>query len=366
MTHSEKIAVVIPAYKVIGQIREVILSIPESIDYIIVVDDNCPHRSGKEAEKLNREDVIVIYHEQNQGVGGAVISGYRKALELGCDIAIKMDGDGQMNPHYIGDLIGPLLQNEADYTKGNRFRDFRALRSMPKVRLFGNSGLSFLVKLASGYWNIIDPTNGYTAIHRRALEKLNLGKLSKRYFFESDMLIHLNLIDAIVKDINIPAKYGYEKSSLSITKILYQFPPKLIKGLAKRILLKYFLYDFNMASVYLLTGVPIFTASVLFGTMEWIDSLITGTPRSAGTIMLVALPIIMSFQMLLQAISIDINSIPRKSGAQATNPLTPLDLPEFAKSQEVNSHKRRIKCLQSDQPVHVSGIGTPDVPEYRS
>ncbi len=169
MTHSEKIAVVIPAYKVIGQIREVILSIPESIDYIIVVDDNCPHRSGKEAEKLNREDVIVIYHEQNQGVGGAVISGYRKALELGCDIAIKMDGDGQMNPHYIGDLIGPLLQNEADYTKGNRFRDFRALRSMPKVRLFGNSGLSFLVKLASGYWNIIDPTNGYTAIHRRAL-----------------------------------------------------------------------------------------------------------------------------------------------------------------------------------------------------
>jgi hypothetical protein len=183
---------------------------------------------------------------------------------------------------------------------------------MPKIRLFGNSGLSFLIKLSSGYWNIMDPTNGYTAIHRRVLEKLNLDKLSKRYFFESDMLINLNIINAVVEDIDIPAKYGHEKSSLNVTKILYQFPPKLLKGLVKRFFLKYLLYDFNMASVYVIVGLPMFTFSVLFGIIEWIDSVITGNPRSAGTIMLSALPIIISFQMLLQAISIDINAIPKK------------------------------------------------------
>jgi dolichol-phosphate mannosyltransferase len=312
MIDSIKIAVVIPAYKVANTIKELILSMPDTIDYFIVIDDKCPHFSGKEAEKLNRENLIVIFHELNQGVGGALITGYKKALELGCEIIIKIDGDGQMDPGHINSLIEPLIKNEADYTKGNRFQDFKALKSMPKIRLFGNSGLSFLVKLASGYWNIIDPTNGYTAIHRRVLEKLNLQKISKRYFFESDMLIHLNIINAVVKDISIPSRYAEEKSSLSIKKVIFEFPPKLLKGLVERIFLKYFIYDFNMASVYILLGLPMFFLSVFWGIIEWIDSVITGIPRSAGTIMLVALPIIISLQMLLQAVNIDIYSIPKK------------------------------------------------------
>jgi dolichol-phosphate mannosyltransferase len=312
MNSDLKIAVVIPAFKVVDYIKDVILSIPPNVDHIIVVDDHCPYSSGKKAEKLNKKNVTVIYHEQNQGVGGAVITGYRKALESGCEIIIKIDGDGQMDPTYIDRLIAPLIENEADYTKGNRFVNFKALKSMPVIRLFGNSWLSFLIKMVSGYWNIMDPTNGYTAIHRRVLEKLKLENISKRFYFESDMLIHLNIINAVVKDIDIPARYEGESSSLNIKKALLQFPPNLFRGFLKRIFFKYFIYDFNMASVYLLLGLPVFIISIIFGLVEWMDSIVSGKPKSSGTIMLVALPIIISFQMLLQAIQIDINSIPRK------------------------------------------------------
>jgi dolichol-phosphate mannosyltransferase len=307
-----KVAIVIPAYNVADHIKDVILSIPETVNYIIVVDDNCPQSSGRVAEQLERKNVITIYNKQNLGVGGAVIAGYKKAIELGCEVVVKMDGDGQMDPKYLDSLIKPLIVNAADYTKGNRFNDFKSLKIMPKTRLFGNSALSFLVKIASGYWNIMDPTNGYTAIHKRVLEKLSLEKVSKRFFFESDMLINLNIINAVVKDRNIPAKYERKDSSLNIKKTLIQFPPKLLIGLMKRIFLKYYIYDFNMASVYILVGLPMFILSLSFGIGEWIDSALSGKPRTAGTIMLVALPIIISFQMLLQAISIDINSIPQK------------------------------------------------------
>jgi glycosyltransferase involved in cell wall biosynthesis len=307
-----KIAVVIPAYKVPDQIRGVVEAIPQHIHHIIVVDDHCPQSSGKEAERSGRENLTVLYHRRNRGVGAAVVTGYKKALELGCDIVVKIDGDGQMDPVHIGDLIDPLTRDTADYCKGNRFRGYRALKSMPKIRLLGNSGLSFLIKGASGYWNIMDPTNGYTAVHRRVLEKLILDRLSKRYFFETDMLFHLNLINAVVKDIDISAKYANENSSLSTGKALLQFPPRLLLRMIRRIFLKYYVYDFNMASVYILIGLPVFLASSIYGILEWIESAVTGVPRSAGTIMLVALPIIISFQMLLQAIQIDINSVPKK------------------------------------------------------
>jgi dolichol-phosphate mannosyltransferase len=309
-----KTAVVIPAYKVTGQIEDVVLSVHklDSVGHIIIVDDNCPDFSGKRAEELRLEKVDVIYHDKNRGVGGAVVTGYIKAMELNCDIIIKIDGDGQMDSRYIPDFIEPLVKGDADYIKGNRFKNLRALKSMPRIRLFGNSILSFLVKAASGYWNIMDPTNGYTAIHRNILEKLNLENIEKRYFFESDMLINLNIINAVVKDIDIPAKYGNEKSSVRIIRVLSQFPLKLLKGLSKRILLKYFIYDFNMASVYILIGLPVFIISIILGIAEWMDSVASGVSKSAGTIMMVALPIIVSFQMLIQAIQIDINSVPHK------------------------------------------------------
>lgn len=308
-----KVAVVIPAFKVVNQIKNVILSIPDTIDHIIVVDDKCPYDSGNIAEKLNKENVLVVYHEHNQGVGKAVTTGYKKALELDCEIIIKVDGDGQMDPGFIDSLIEPLISNEADYTKGNRFRDFQQLKTMPKIRLFGNSVLSFLIKLSSGYWNITDPTNGYTAIHKRVLDKLNLEKVSKRYFFESDMLIKLNILNAVVKEINTPAQYADEKSSLKIKNVLMQFPFSLMRGFIRRIIFKYFVYDFNMASVYILLGLPLLIFGISFGTKNWIHSFITGNATPLGTIMLTVLPVIISLEMILQAINIDINSVPKKT-----------------------------------------------------
>jgi hypothetical protein len=223
-----------------------------------------------------------------------------------------MDGDGQMESKYIYKLIAPILGGRADYTKGNRFRDFHSLKKMPKIRLLGNSFLSFLTKICSGYWSIMDPTNGFTAISQRALTKLNLNKISHDYFFESDMLLNLSLINAVVKDIDIPAKYDMEKSSLKITKVLCTFPIKLLKGTIKRIFYQYFIYDFNMASVYILIGLPMMLFGLIFGTWQWIDAIITQKGKPTGTIIFSVLPIVISVEMLLQAINIDINSTPGK------------------------------------------------------
>ncbi|MCB5250065.1 MAG: glycosyltransferase family 2 protein [Sulfurimonadaceae bacterium] len=307
------VVVIIPSYKVSEYIKGVIQDIPAFVKYIIVIDDKCPHNSGKIAESINDERVIVCYHKENQGVGGAVITGYKKALTLGADIVVKIDGDGQMDLSYMQKLIQPILDGKADYTKGNRFTDFKALRQMPKLRLFGNSGLSFLVKAASGYWNIMDPTNGYTAIKKHALEELDLENISKRYFFESDMLINLNLENAVVVDVDIPAKYGNEQSSLSITKTLVSFPPKLFKGLSKRVFLKYFVYDFNMASLYLIIGLPMVFFGTIWGSLKWIEAIVNNIETTTGTVMLAVLPIILGTQFLLQAIQIDMNNIPAKS-----------------------------------------------------
>ena len=307
-----KFAVVIPSYKVSKHILDVINNIPEFVNHIIVVDDKCPQNSGNIAVTSNDKRVVVCYHEVNQGVGGAVVTGYKKALELNSDIVIKVDGDGQMDVAYMQKLIQPIVDEKADYTKGNRFTDFKALRQMPKIRLFGNSGLSFLVKASSGYWNMMDPTNGYTAINKHALEELDLDNLAKRYFFEADMLINLNIENAVVTDVDIPAKYGDEESSLSITKTLFGFPPKLFKGLCKRIFLKYFIYDFNMLSLYLVLGLPMILFGMSWGGFKWIEAIITNVETTTGTVMLSVLPIILGTQFLLQAIQIDMSNVPKK------------------------------------------------------
>ncbi|MDD2838606.1 MAG: glycosyltransferase family 2 protein [Sulfuricurvum sp.] len=307
-----KTSVVIPAYKVKKHLKEVITTIPDFVTHIIVVDDKCPQHSGEYALSLNIERVTVIFHEVNQGVGGSVFSGYQKALELASDVVVKVDGDGQMDPNFMKSLIQPIIDGHADYTKGNRFKDFNALKSMPKIRLFGNSVLSFLVKMASGYWNVMDPTNGYTAIHKRALEGLNFDHISKRYFFESDMLIHLNIENMVVQDISIPTRYGDEESSLNIKKVLYQFPVKILQGLLKRIFYKYYIYDFNMASIYLFLGIPMVLFGGSFGIIKWVQAIDKGIETSTGTVMLSVLPIILGVQFLLQAISIDIDNIPKK------------------------------------------------------
>jgi glycosyltransferase involved in cell wall biosynthesis len=307
------IAVVIPTYKANLHLRQVISGLPQMVNHIIVVDDKCPQNSGEIAVEMGKEDnrIIVVKHQVNQGVGGAVVTGYKKALELECDIIIKMDADDQMDPAYLPDLIKPVAQGKAGYAKGNRFVDFTALRSMPRFRLIGNSALSFMVKACSGYWNMMDPTNGYTAISKDVLKKINLDKLAKRYFFESDMLIRLNIYNTVVKDVPIPARYGNEESSLSIRNTMLRFPFLLTKGLIKRFVLKYLIYDFNMASIYTLVGMPMLLWGLFYGLYKWIENTIDQVATPTGTIMLSVLPLILGAQFVIAAINIDINSTPK-------------------------------------------------------
>lgn len=308
------VAAIIPCYRVSAQIEAVLRAMPPLVDAVYVVDDCCPEGSGKVAEAVAAGDsrIRVIRHGANQGVGGAMVTGYRAALADGHRVMVKVDGDGQMDPADLPRLAEPVLAGRADYAKGNRFRDFRALKSMPRLRLFGNSALSFLVKAASGYWTLMDPTNGYTAIHRDVLERVELEALEKRYFFECDMLMRLYLADAVVEDVALPARYGDETSSLSVRRAVLEFPGKLAGGFLRRVGMRYFIQDFNMASVYLLLGLPMVLFGIVVGAVEWAVSVDTGVVRSAGTVMLVAMPIILGLQLLLQAVAIDIASVPRR------------------------------------------------------
>ncbi len=195
----ENIAVVIPCYKVAAHILGVIAAIPPRVGLIVCVDDACPEGSGKLVESQCRDSrVRVLYHDTNQGIGGAMVTGYRAALESGAAVAVKIDGDGQMDPGLIPLFVDPILSGKCDYTKGNRFFRPENLRGMPVVRLVGNGILSFMTKLSTGYWDLFDPTNGYTAIRTTILNEIPLEKISRTYFFESDLLFRLNVVRAVV------------------------------------------------------------------------------------------------------------------------------------------------------------------------
>lgn len=308
------IAVVIPAYKVRSHILKVVAAIGPEISRIYVVDDCCPEHSGDFVEGNSSDPrVRIIRHPENRGVGGAVISGYKAALADGIGVIVKVDGDGQMDPSLIPSFIGPILAGEADYTKGNRFFDLEAVRAMPKTRLFGNAVLSFLTKLSSGYWDIFDPTNGYTAIHGDVARHLPMDKLSQRYFFETDVLFRLNILRAAVVDVPIEAKYEDEISNLKIRKIVSEFIIKHIRNFIKRVFYNYYLRDMSLASIELPLGLLLLLFGMSFGGYHWLVSIRSGVPTSAGTVMLAALPTLAGLQFVMAFLGYDIASVPKRS-----------------------------------------------------
>jgi len=311
LINSGVIAVVIPCYRVSRQIKDVIDGIGPEVEQIYCVDDKCPDRSGDHIRNIvNDTRVRVLYHEANQGVGGAMVTGYIAALEDGADIVVKLDGDGQMDPALIESFVRPIQLGYADYTKGNRFFRLEDVRAMPRIRLIGNAALAFLSKLSTGYWNLFDPTNGFVAIHRHALENIPLQKISRGYFFESDMLFRLNTIGAVVVDIPMSAHYGDEKSNLHIGKVITPLLAGHFRNLAKRIFYNYYLRDFNVASIELPVGILSVMLGTVFGLSHWIESASIGIPATAGTVMLAAIPVLMGFQLLLGFLNYDIQSIP--------------------------------------------------------
>ena len=248
------VAVVIPCYKVEKQIKEVVAELPDWITSVILINDASPDNTGEIIEELAMTfpKITVIHHEKNRGVGGSMITGFKEAIKQNCDIIVKVDGDGQMDTSYLEKMAGTITNENYDCAKGNRFFDRKMLQKMPVIRRIGNIGMGFLIKMASGYWHIFDPTNGFVCIRTNALKKIELHRLSKRFFFESSLLIELYYAGAKIKDIAMPAIYAQEKSNLSIWKTLFTFPPKLFKAFLRRIWLRYFIYDFNIASLYIL------------------------------------------------------------------------------------------------------------------
>lgn len=307
------VAVIIPCYKVKSHILSVIEGIREDVHRIYVVDDGCPEGSGRHvAEHTRAPRVEVIYHEQNQGVGAATLTGFARAADDGADILVKIDGDGQMDPAILRRFTAPLAEGRADYAKGNRFYHPADVREMPLGRIVGNLALSFFSKLSSGYWNLFDPTNGYIAIHRDAFALLPRNKIAPRYFFESDMLFHLSLLRALVVDIPMHGRYGGETSNMTVYRQILPFLLRHLGNSLRRIFYNYYLRDFNIASLELLLGLALFCFGGWFGITQWIDHSRQGITASSGTVMLAALPVILGFQLLLSFVNYDVRSMPTR------------------------------------------------------
>ena len=317
-----KVAVVIPCYKVKAHILSVIQGIGAEVQTIYVVDDCCPEESGAFVEKHCADArVRVLRNPENQGVGGAVMTGYKAALADDVDIIVKIDGDGQMDPALISSFISPIMLGDADYTKGNRFYDLEQISAMPKLRLFGNAVLSFMTKFSSGYWDLFDPTNGYTAIHTEVVRHLPFGRISRRYFFETDMLFRLNTLRAVVVDIPMDAKYEDEVSNLKISKVIGEFLFKHSRNFGKRIFYNYYLRGMSLASIELPIAIALLLSGCVFGISHWMESASSDVPTPAGTVMLSALPVIIGVQLLLAFIGHDIASTPKRAFHKARKKL---------------------------------------------
>lgn len=311
-SEAPRIAVVIPCYRVASHVVNVIRRIGPEVGWIIVVDDACPEQSGDVVARTCSDPRIrVLRHDVNLGVGGAVMTGYRAAQRMPADAIVKLDGDGQMDPALIPRLCEPLLRGRADYVKGNRFYRVSHTAGMPVTRLIGNAALSFLTKLSSGYWQLFDPTNGFTAMHRALLTELDYPKIAKRYFFESDLLYHLNQLRAVVVEMPMTSLYAGEPSSLQPLKMILPFLRGNVRNGFKRIFYSYFLRGFSVASIELVIGLILFGFGIVFGAVHWWLSGMEGAPATAGTVMLAALPLILGTQFLLSWLGFDVAAEPR-------------------------------------------------------
>lgn len=309
MLKSKTIVVVVPAYNVGNQIQRAIHGIQKYVDHIVIVNDCSKDNTREMINSIDDNRIIVVDNAKNKGVGGATVTGFKKGIELGGDIFVKYDGDGQMDPEKMTEIIMPLLDGY-DYAKGNRFIHSKELTAkMPKARLLGNFILTFFTKLASGCWHVFDPQNGYFAITRESLESIDVNNLHNRYFFENDMLVNLSINGARIKDVRIPAKYGDEKSSLKIWKIILIFPWLLLHRFINRVYRRYILYDFSVIGIFYTIGSLLILWGTLFGAFAWAKSIITGIVTTTGTVMISVLPLILGFQLFLQAIVLEVQNV---------------------------------------------------------
>lgn len=311
---NKSIVVVIPFYNAAKHVSSVVKKLPEYITAVIIVNDKSPEKLPVEEIKAalkTETKLIVLENEINLGVGGATKKGFQFAVDQGFDIVVKVDADDQMDTSYLQEMIQPLLDKKAHVSKGNRFKKTKELRKMPFVRRFGNLGISFLAKIATGYWNNFDPTNGFLAIRTEVLKEIDFENLSNRYFFETSLLSEFYFNNVKIKDISMPAIYADEESSMKVWKMPFVFSFNLLKLFVKRILKSYFLFDFNIGSIYLVFGKLFFVFGLIFGGINWYHYAQINTPAPTGTIMIATISLILGFQLLLQFLQFDILKAPK-------------------------------------------------------
>lgn len=311
MYSGHSVAVVMPAFNEERFVRAVLSEIPDFVDWIILVDDCSTDRTVEAAFESGQERLHVLRTPQNGGVGAATILGYREAMAKNADFIVKVDADGQMPLEHLPGLLDVLVAGRGDYAKGNRFLAMGTLARMPRHRLFGNVLLTFLTKMATGYWQIFDPQNGFTAIRQTALRRISLDDVRPDYFFENDMLFQLYLTDARVVDVATPARYGTEQSGIRLSRIAATFPRLLLARCARRVYLKYILRDFSPIALFLILGVSLMVWGGGFGLYLWLRSYATGVATPTGTIMLALVPLILGFQLFLEGVVLDIQGAPR-------------------------------------------------------
>jgi glycosyltransferase involved in cell wall biosynthesis len=315
MYKERKIAVVVPAYNEAQLIAKTVTTIPEFIDKIIVVDDKSTDGTATIVESLQRDysdRLILIKHEQNRGVGGAIKTGYKKALALDMDITAVMGGDAQMDPDQLPKLLEPIIEGRADYTKGNRLEHIDKL-SMPKNRRIANGALTLLTKIASGYWGIVDPQNGYTAISKRALAKLAFDNIYDRYGCPNDILIELNIRNVRVKDVEMPPVYNDEESGIIVWRYPFRVGWLLLKGFFRRINTKYGGLHFHPLWLFYYGGIVMFLLGLFFSGVVLYFRIASGG-ISENTVLLAVLLLIIGFQSLLFALFFDMESNKHLSG----------------------------------------------------
>lgn len=310
MYNGLRVAVVVPAFNEEALIGRTVSTLPDLVDHVIVVDDASADATAEKARAAGDDRVEVIIHQRNQGVGGAILSGHRRAIEMGADVSVVMAGDAQMDPDHLPALLDPIAAGGYDFAKADRFFDFGSYEGMPRTRVIGNIVVGFLAKAATGYWHLFDPLNGYTAVRTAALRRLPLDRIRRDYSFECDLLVYLNIIHAKGKDIPVPAVYGEERSGIRLFRAGRKLLWALFRGFWRRMMLKYVLWSFSPVAIFLFSGLALCLWGIGFGIGITIATM--GPPvASAATVLMSVGPLLVGINLVIVAWVLDVLESPR-------------------------------------------------------
>jgi len=306
VVEGKRVAVVVPAFEEELLVADTIRGIPDFVDLIVVVDDRSSDQTVERAREAGDARLEVIEHARNQGVGGAIVTGYARCRELGVDVTCVMAADNQMDPDELATIVGPVARGEADYVKANRLVSGEAWQLIPRSRYLGNAILSLLTKIASGYWHVADSQAGYTALSLAALRRLDVERLYRRYGFPNDVLVHLNVQNARVRDVPSRPIYGVgERSGIKIHRVAPRIAWLLFKGFWWRMKEKYVIRDFHPLVFFYALGTLMTVVGFVLGLIVTISRVGWGNDITTATIVLVALLLVSGTQFTLFAMWFD-------------------------------------------------------------